>query len=150
MRVGFACIMLLFATPALADNFAGLPARPGRDITVKVCSQCHSPELVKTQQLDADGWKALVNQMTSNGAQATDTEFDTIIKYLAANFPPSRRADAPPLPSGASASSTRRNDTSKVSITPVVPTKKWSALAHRTQRHLLKPLSRRRLPDQKR
>jgi len=36
---------------------------------------------------DAQGWKDLVNQMANNGANATDAEFDTIAKYLAASFP---------------------------------------------------------------
>ena len=50
---------------------------------VRVCAQCHSPEIAAQQSLDAQGWKALVNQMANNGANATDAEFDTIAKYLA-------------------------------------------------------------------
>jgi mono/diheme cytochrome c family protein len=75
------------AAPAFADDFASLPAGPGRDVMVKVCAQCHSPEIVASQKMDQAGWKALVDQMASNGAQATDAEFDTITKYLAASFP---------------------------------------------------------------
>jgi hypothetical protein len=56
-------------------------------VAVRVCSQCHSPEIVAHQSLDAQGWKDLVNQMANNGANATDAEFDTIAKYLAASFP---------------------------------------------------------------
>jgi mono/diheme cytochrome c family protein len=54
---------------------------------VRVCAQCHSPEIAAHQTLDAQGWKDLVNQMANNGANATDAEFDTIAKYLAASFP---------------------------------------------------------------
>lgn len=80
---------LLAASPALAqDDFKSLPAGPGRDVMVRVCSQCHSPEVAAQQKLDPDGWKALVDQMANNGAQASDAEFDTISKYLAASFPP--------------------------------------------------------------
>ena len=76
------------ATPALADDdFKSLPAGAGRDVMVKVCSQCHSPEIAAQQNLDAQGWKDLVNQMANNGANATDAEFDTIAKYLATAFP---------------------------------------------------------------
>ena len=79
----------LSVTPALAaDDFKMLPQGAGRDLTVKVCSQCHSPEIIAHQSLDAQGWKDLVNQMASNGANATDAEFDTITKYLAVSFPP--------------------------------------------------------------
>jgi len=75
-------------TPAWADDYKTLPEGPGRDVTVRVCSQCHSPEVAAQQSLDAPGWKALVDQMANNGAQASDAEFDTISKYLATAFPP--------------------------------------------------------------
>ena len=76
------------ATPALADDdYKSLPAGQGRDVMVKVCSQCHSPEIAAQQNLDAQGWKDLVNQMANNGAQASDADFDTIAKYLTASFP---------------------------------------------------------------
>jgi mono/diheme cytochrome c family protein len=87
MRIALTVALLAFTAPAFADDFPALPAGAGRDVTVKVCAQCHSPEIVAGQKLDADGWKALVNQMASNGAQATDAEFDTITKYLTASFP---------------------------------------------------------------
>ena len=74
--------------PALADDYKSLPEGPGRDVMVRVCSQCHSPEVAAQQSLDAPGWKALVDQMANNGAQASDAEFDTITKYLTAAFPP--------------------------------------------------------------
>ncbi len=80
--------LMTMAVPALADDFKLLPEGPGRDVTVRVCAQCHSPEIVAQQSMDAAGWKALVDQMANNGANATDAEFDTIAKYLAASFPP--------------------------------------------------------------
>jgi mono/diheme cytochrome c family protein len=83
-------IAALFASlsaPALADDFKSLPEGPGRDVMVRVCAQCHSPEIAAQQKLDAAGWKALVDQMANNGANATDAEFDTITKYLTTSFP---------------------------------------------------------------
>jgi mono/diheme cytochrome c family protein len=77
----------LAASPALADDFKALPEGAGRDVMVRVCAQCHSPEIAAQQKLDAQGWKDLVNQMANNGANATDAEFDTIAKYLATAFP---------------------------------------------------------------
>jgi mono/diheme cytochrome c family protein len=89
MRLSSGLVLLtLAASPALADDFALLPAGAGRDVAVRVCAQCHSPEIAAHQNLDAQGWKDLVNQMANNGANATDAEFDTIAKYLAASFPP--------------------------------------------------------------
>ena len=92
----FTALLVLPAVPALAqDDYKALPPGPGRDVTVRVCAQCHSPELAATEKLDAQGWKDLVNQMANNGAQATDAEFDTISKYLAASFPATAPAAAP-------------------------------------------------------
>ena len=90
MRVfAVAVILAAIAAPALADDdYKSLPPGPGRDVMVRVCSQCHSPEVAAQQTLDAPGWKALVDQMANNGAQASDAEFDTISKYLATAFPP--------------------------------------------------------------
>ncbi|HEY4076094.1 MAG TPA: hypothetical protein VGM26_04100 [Rhizomicrobium sp.] len=75
------------AAPAPAGDYPSLPAGAGRDVTVRVCAQCHSPEVVAHQNLDAQGWKDLVNQMANNGANATDAEFDTISKYLTTAYP---------------------------------------------------------------
>jgi mono/diheme cytochrome c family protein len=83
-----AALLASLSAPALADDFNSLPPGPGRDVMVRVCAQCHSPEIAAQQKLDAAGWKALVDQMANNGANATDAEFDTITKYLTASFPP--------------------------------------------------------------
>ena len=83
-----AVVLASLGAPALADDYKTLPEGPGRDVTVRVCSQCHSPEIAAQQKLDGAGWKALVDQMANNGANATDAEFDTITKYLTASFPP--------------------------------------------------------------
>jgi mono/diheme cytochrome c family protein len=89
VRIFAASVILAgLITPALADDYKSLPEGPGRDVMVRVCAQCHSPEVAAQQTLDAPGWKALVDQMANNGAQATDAEFDTIAKYLATAFPP--------------------------------------------------------------
>lgn len=79
--------MIASAGAVMADDFTSLPEGAGRDVMVRVCSQCHSPEIAAQQTHDADGWKEVVNQMASNGAKATDAEFDTITKYLTAAFP---------------------------------------------------------------
>lgn len=70
-----------------ADEHAALPAGPGRDLVIRACSQCHVPEVAANQQLDAAGWKTLVDQMASKGAVATDAELDQIVHYLANAFP---------------------------------------------------------------
>jgi cytochrome c5 len=84
-----ALLLASVSAPAFAqDDFKSLPPGPGRDVMVKVCSQCHSPEVASTQALDEPGWRALINDMANRGAQASDADFETIIKYMTQSFPP--------------------------------------------------------------
>ena len=73
-----------------ADEHAALPAGSGRELMIRVCSPCHSPDVAADQQLDPTGWKSVVDQMAAKGAVATDAEFDEIVRYLANAFPASR------------------------------------------------------------
>jgi competence protein ComEA len=75
--------------PTPADDVPGakLPPGDGRDLMLRTCGKCHSPDIVADQDLDGEGWKELVNQMASNGAQGTDAEFDQITAYLTKAFP---------------------------------------------------------------
>src|SRR6478752_191351 len=88
-------IFLIAILPAAAADYSSLPAGRGRDVMVRVCSQCHSPEVAAGRRMDQPGWKGLVDQMANNGAQASDAEFDLITTYLAANFPASAALAAP-------------------------------------------------------
>jgi quinoprotein glucose dehydrogenase len=64
-----------------------LPPGPGHDLTVRVCSACHSPDLAAGQHLSAQEWNSLVQNMSARGAVATAEEFDQITDYLAKSFP---------------------------------------------------------------
>ena len=84
-----AAALAAVAPPAAAqdDKHPSLPAGDGRDVMIRICSQCHEPEKVVGQENDERGWKDVVDQMANNGAQGTDEEFATIVKYLAKAFP---------------------------------------------------------------
>jgi quinoprotein glucose dehydrogenase len=71
--------------PSPAQNH--LPPGPGHDLTVRVCSACHSPDLAASQRLSVEEWNSLVQNMSARGAVATDEEFDEISGYLARSFP---------------------------------------------------------------
>ena len=64
-----------------------LPPGPGRELTERVCSGCHSPGLAAREQLSAQKWHDLVRLMAAQGAVATDDEFNQITAYLAQSFP---------------------------------------------------------------
>jgi mono/diheme cytochrome c family protein len=71
-----------------SDDHQQFPPGDGRDVTLRVCSQCHSPDSAADQQLDAAGWQDLVNQMVAIGAEMTPQEYDQIVRYLSKAFPP--------------------------------------------------------------
>ena len=73
--------------PGPADEHAALPEGGGRELVIRVCSECHSPDLAADQQLDPAGWKSVVDPMAGQGAVATEAEFEDIVQYLANAFP---------------------------------------------------------------
>jgi mono/diheme cytochrome c family protein len=84
------CCATAMAAPAEAA-YPALPPGPGRDVEVRVCSQCHSPERPAAQRHDLAGWNDIINTMVNNGAKASDAEFDQIAAYLAQSFPPGKQ-----------------------------------------------------------
>jgi competence protein ComEA len=75
-------------SPSANDDHQNFPPGEGRELTIKVCSTCHSVDILAEQQLDRDGWKETVAQMASMGADATDEQLNQIVEYLAKAFPP--------------------------------------------------------------
>lgn len=63
-----------------------LPAGPGRDATLKVCSGCHHVRIVASLRLTRDGWAGVVKDMVKQGATGTDEELAQVLDYLSANF----------------------------------------------------------------
>ncbi len=84
--------LILFLAAAALPVFAQFPDGPGKDETLKLCSQCHEVERVTSQRMDAAGWQESVNKMVSLGMSGKDSEIRAVVDYLAKNFP----ADAVP------------------------------------------------------
>jgi competence protein ComEA len=66
---------------------AQLSDGPGRSEIVKLCSQCHAPEVVMSVRQDRAGWAATLRKMAALGAMGTPMEFDAALEYLATHFP---------------------------------------------------------------
>jgi competence protein ComEA len=89
--------LLFCLASACAIALAQLPEGPGKAITDKVCNSCHGPENYIAKRLNKDGWEEVIQQMVSQGAQASDAEFDSIVEYLTRNFGPKVNVNkAPP------------------------------------------------------
>ncbi|HJT87139.1 MAG TPA: cytochrome c [Bryobacteraceae bacterium] len=76
---------ILAAAQSKPENVV-LPDGPGRDVVVKVCTKCHGAEKFRGHEGTDQHWQAVVDNMISKGATATDAEFDQIVAYLSKNF----------------------------------------------------------------
>ncbi len=63
-----------------------LPDGPGKDVTQKVCGECHGAELVIGRQEERETWGAIVEDMIQRGASGTDDEMFQVVDYLATHF----------------------------------------------------------------
>lgn len=79
--------VIVVAWLSAARAAAQLPEGPGRNETVKLCSQCHGPEVVMSVRQDRGGWAATLRKMSALGAKGTDEEFRAVLGYVATQFP---------------------------------------------------------------
>jgi competence protein ComEA len=84
----FAFCLTLAALPVRAALAAeqALPEGPGKEETVRICGQCHSPERGTAVRLTRGGWEDVIAKMVSLGARGTDAELAVVLDYLATNF----------------------------------------------------------------
>jgi competence protein ComEA len=64
-----------------------LPAGKGKELVENTCGSCHGLDVVVSQHATHDGWSSIVDYMVSRGATGTPAEIQTIVDYLAKNFP---------------------------------------------------------------
>ena len=71
----------LLCVPAAAQD-------EGKALMERACTKCHALTSTLKQRNTRAAWSAIVDDMIARGAEATDTEIDAIIDYLAKNFGP--------------------------------------------------------------
>src|SRR5215469_3325669 len=81
MRRLFLCALLAIATPAAAQPAATTP----QGAAAKVCSGCHTMQIVTDTPKDIDAWHDTVQSMLDRGAQATPEELDLVMQFLFEN-----------------------------------------------------------------
>jgi competence protein ComEA len=64
-----------------------LPEGPGRDITVKLCGNCHGADVVASVRHTPEGWRDVITRMVAVGTKGTEEELDTVARYLSTQFP---------------------------------------------------------------
>jgi mono/diheme cytochrome c family protein len=79
-----ACFAAAFCLSSPAQDT--LPAGEGKDLVERICTGCHGLETAIDQARTEAQWKAVVDTMIGRGAEGTDKEFETVVKYLVKNF----------------------------------------------------------------
>jgi competence protein ComEA len=79
------CIAAAFAAAALWAQ--EIPEGPGREQTIRMCSQCH--ELARSISLrqDRDGWTTTINKMVAFGMKGTPHDIGLVLDYLTKTYP---------------------------------------------------------------
>lgn len=75
------------APPAAAQDHPEFPQGQGRDATLRLCSQCHSVNIILANGQSREGWEDTITKMVHFGAHGNDEDFTDIADYLTANFP---------------------------------------------------------------
>jgi competence protein ComEA len=75
--------------PAAGQDHPEFPQGTGRDATLRLCSKCHSPNIILANGQSREGWEETITKMVRLGAQGNDEDFSDIADYLTANFPAS-------------------------------------------------------------
>ena len=94
----------LLALPSMAgaqseETPEALPEGPGREETFYGCTACHGTAIIRQQGMTRERWDETLRVMTSkHGMPDYDGDMRVLIlDYLAANFPPRRRAPTNPF-----------------------------------------------------
>jgi hypothetical protein len=80
------CLLLaVFAVPAAGQPVEGEATTP-QAAAVKVCSGCHTMQIVMDTPKDYDAWHSTVQSMIDRGAKGTPDEFDLVMDFLFQNM----------------------------------------------------------------
>ena len=87
MELRFLVVATALTASAIFSRAEGLPDGPGKTLVEAVCSECHTTERIAAQQLSKPQWADKVLEMLQEAPDVKQSERDTIVEYLAKNFP---------------------------------------------------------------
>jgi competence protein ComEA len=64
------------------------PEGPGKEITIQLCVNCHSADIVQAHRMTRDEWTSTIQKMIMQGAEGTPEQFNAVLDYLTKNFGP--------------------------------------------------------------
>ena len=86
-RLLFTSFAICVATsPLPAAENEDLPDGKGKEIFVRMCSNCHALKRVTKVRFHRNFWESVVDDMVSRGAEGTEEEAAEVVGYLTRNF----------------------------------------------------------------
>ena len=98
MRFISLCLVLIASLALGQAPNSSLPEGLHRETVQHACSGCHSVQMFTGRRMNREEWGTTVSNMIGRGAKINDDEFDQIVGYLAATFPPNGQASAGAAP----------------------------------------------------
>jgi competence protein ComEA len=69
-----------------ASQGDGLPDGKGKDVLLRMCTNCHGLDQVTSLRYSKKFWGSVVDDMVSRGAEGSDDDVNVVIGYLSRNF----------------------------------------------------------------
>ncbi len=79
--VAIRLMMALLSAASLASA-AVLPDGPGKAETTRLCGKCHTLDQAISLRQGQAGWEETITKMLNLGAQGSDEDFNTVLRYL--------------------------------------------------------------------
>ena len=92
--VTLACLLIVSAT--CVSNAQALPDGKGMPEFERICSSCHTVAMSTRLNKSRAEWTSIVNDMVSRGAQGSQSDLDSVVVYLTANFGADKQRAATP------------------------------------------------------
>src|SRR5579871_830366 len=85
----------VFTCFAASTSAQTLPNGGARDVIQSACSACHQLNVVTNAGHTPEEWSRIVGDMVMKGAGLSAAQVPSVTQYLASNFPPKARPQAP-------------------------------------------------------
>lgn len=64
----------------------GYPPGAGRDVVIRVCTDCHAVTDITRRRESRRRWGVIVDEMANHGASFNDADFEAMVAYLSVTF----------------------------------------------------------------
>jgi len=75
-------LMMALVSAASLASAAVLPDGPGKAETGRLCGKCHTLDQAISLRQGQAGWEETIAKMVNLGAQGSDEDFNTVLRYL--------------------------------------------------------------------